>query len=405
MELSKDGSVPLPIGRWDTYDWYLELGPLSNADAKYFHGKVPTWQAFVEHPTYDAFWQTRALQRILKAPSVPTLTVGGWWDQEDRYGPLATYKALESGDAKRWSTLVMGPWNHGGWRNPARAMEVVDPGTSDGYLRDVEAPWFAYWLHDRGKLSQAEAYLYDAGVKKWRAFDQWPPTKSSTQRKLFMHADGKLSFDPPRAGEAASDQYISDPAHPVPYRARPIEQTYDPRGSNWRTWETRDQRFVQGRPDVLSWTSDPLTSDVVIAGDVIAHLVASTTGQDADWVVKLIDVFPDSVGDRLAARWIRVDGRARDPAWPLSQELLRARGARAEHAARFHLSIFISRATRSSAGTGSWCRCRARGFRYTIATRRRGWRTSFRRRPATSRPRRIRFGTHRKGRRLWGCRW
>ena len=189
----------------------------------------------------------------------------------------------------------MGPWNHGGWRNPARAMEVVDPGTSDGYLRDVEAPWFAYWLHDRGKLSQAEAYLYDAGVKKWRAFDQWPPTKSSTSRKLFMHADGKLSFDPPRAGEAASDQYISDPAHPVPYRARPIEQTYDPRGSNWRTWETRDQRFVQGRPDVLSWTSDPLTSDVVIAGDVIAHLVASTTGQDADWVVKLIDVFPDSV--------------------------------------------------------------------------------------------------------------
>ena len=295
MELSKDGSVPLPIGRWDTYDWYLELGPLSNADAKYFHGKVPTWQAFVEHPTYDAFWQTRALQRILKAPSVPTLTVGGWWDQEDRYGPLATYKALESGDAKRWSTLVMGPWNHGGWRNPARAMEVVDPGTSDGYLRDVEAPWFAYWLHDRGKLSQAEAYLYDAGVKKWRAFDQWPPTKSSTARKLYMRADGKLSFDAPRAGEAASDQYISDPAHPVPYRARPIEQTYDPRGSNWRTWETRDQRFVQGRPDVLSWTSDPLTSDVVIAGDVIAHLVASTTGQDADWVVKLIDVFPDSV--------------------------------------------------------------------------------------------------------------
>jgi len=295
MELSKDGSVPLPIGRWDTYDWYLELGPLSNADAKYFHGKVPTWQAFVAHPAYDAFWQTRALQRILKAPTVPTLTVGGWWDQEDRYGPLATYKALEPGDAKKMSSLVMGPWNHGGWRNPARAMAVVDPGTSDGYLRDVEAPWFAYWLHDQGKLAQREAYLYDAGAKQWRAFDQWPPTKSVTQRKLYMHADGKLSFDAPRAGEAASDQYVSDPAHPVPYRARPIEQTYDARGSNWRTWETRDQRFVQGRPDVLSWTSDPLASDVTIAGDVIAHLVASTTGQDADWVVKLIDVFPDSI--------------------------------------------------------------------------------------------------------------
>ena len=151
-----------------------------------------------------------------------------------------------------------------------------------------------------------------------------------------MHADGKLSFDAPRANEAASDQYVSDPAHPVPYRARPIEQTYDPRGSNWRTWETRDQRFVQGRPDVLSWTSDPLANDVTIAGDVIAHLVASTTGQDADWVVKLIDVFPDSIADRLATRRIRAHGRARDPARPLSQELLSAGAARSEHAARFH---------------------------------------------------------------------
>jgi uncharacterized protein len=295
MELSNNASVPLPIGRWDTYDWYLELGPLSNVDAKYFHGKVPTWAAFVAHPAYDAFWQSRALEKILKAPSVPTLTVGGWWDQEDRYGPLATYRALEAGDTKHWNSLVMGPWNHGGWRNPARAMAVVDPGTSDGYLRDVEAPWFAYWLHDRGKLAEAEAYLYDAGVKKWRAFDQWPPVKSATPRKLYLHGDGKLSFDAPRAGESPSEQYLSDPAHPVPYRPRPIEQTYDPRGSNWRTWETRDQRFVQGRPDVLSWTSDPLASDVVIAGDVMAHLVASTTGQDADWVVKLIDVFPDSI--------------------------------------------------------------------------------------------------------------
>jgi putative CocE/NonD family hydrolase len=154
-------------------------------------------------------------------------------------------------------------------------------------------------LHDRGKLAQTEAYVYDAGAKQWRGFEQWPPTKSSTQRKLYLHADGKLSFDAPRANEAASDQYVSDPAHPVPYRARPVEQTYDARGSNWRTWETRDQRFVEGRPDVLSWTSERLTNDVTIAGDIVAHLVASTTGQDADWVVKLIDVYPDSI----AADW------------------------------------------------------------------------------------------------------
>jgi uncharacterized protein len=295
MELSKDQSVPLPIGRWDTYDWYLELGPLSNADTKYFHGKVPTWEAFVSHPSYDAFWQSRALERTLKAPAVPTLTVGGWWDQEDRFGPLATYKALEPGDARHWNSLVMGPWNHGGWRNPSRAMPVVDPGTSDGYLRDVEAPWFAYWLHDKGRLTQPEAYVYDAGAKLWRSFDQWPPARTTTPRKLYLHADGLLSFDAPKSSEAQFDQYVADPAHPVPYRPRPVEQTYDPRGSNWRTWETRDQRFVQDRPDVLSWTSAPLTSDVTVAGDIIAHLVASTTGQDADWVVKLIDVFPDSI--------------------------------------------------------------------------------------------------------------
>jgi hypothetical protein len=296
LELSKDQSVPLPITHWDTYDWYLELGSLANVDAKYFHGRVPTWTAFMEHPTYDAYWQARAVERALKTPVIPTLTVGGWWDQEDRWGPLATYKALEPADAKHQNFLVMGPWNHGGWRNPARAMPVVDPGTADAYLRDVEAPWFAYWLHDKGKLTEPDAYLFDAGTKQWRSFDAWPP-KNSTTRKLYLHAGGVVSFDAPKSEASQFDEFVADPAHPVPYRPRPVEQTYDPRGSRWRTWETQDQRFVQGRPDVLTWTSSPLTSDVTIAGDVIAHLVASTTGQDADWVVKLIDVFPDSMPD------------------------------------------------------------------------------------------------------------
>jgi len=297
LELSKDQSVPVPIDRWDTYDWYLGLGPLSNVDAKYFHGRVPTWEAFTHHPAYDAYWQSRAVERTLKTPAVPTLTVGGWWDQEDRYGPLATYKALEPADAKHWNFLVMGPWNHGGWRSPARAMAVVDPGTAEAYLRDVEAPWFAYWLHDKGSLREPDAYVYDAGARQWRSFDAWPPTTGATPRKLYLHAGGALSFDAPKAESSQFDEFVSDPAHPVPYRPRPVEQTYDPRGSRWRTWETQDQRFVQGRPDVLTWTSARLTSDVTIAGDVVAHLVASTTGQDADWVVKLIDVFPDSVPD------------------------------------------------------------------------------------------------------------
>jgi putative CocE/NonD family hydrolase len=188
----------------------------------------------------------------------------------------------------------MGPWNHGGWRNPGRKMDVVDPGTSTEYLRDIEAPFFATYLKDKKTASQPEAKLYDAGAKAWRAFDTWPP-KNGVQKSLYVRANGTLSFDPPTRAETAFDQYVSDPAHPVPYRARPIEQTYDPRGSRWYFWETEDQRFVDGRPDVLTFKSEPLADDVTIAGDVIAHLVAATTGRDADWVVKLIDVFPDSI--------------------------------------------------------------------------------------------------------------
>ena len=297
LELSKDESVPLPIGSWDTYDWYLNLGSLANVDAKYYKGKVPTWDAFVAHPTYDAYWQARAVQRHLEKAVVPTLVVGGWWDQEDRWGPLATYKAFERSDASGKNFLVMGPWNHGGWRNPARRMDIVDPGTSEEFLRDIEAPFFAHYLKDKPLPAPTpEARLYDAGAKQWRSFDVWPP-RTGSPRSLYVHAGGLLSFDPPRSDETAFDQYVADPAHPVPYRARPIEQTYDSRGSRWYFWETEDQRFVDGRPDVLTWKTEPLTEDVTVAGDITARLVAATTGRDADWVVKLIDVFPDSVPD------------------------------------------------------------------------------------------------------------
>jgi hypothetical protein len=295
MELSANSSVPLPITAWDTYDWYLSLGPLSNVEAKYFKGRVPTWSAFVAHPTYDAYWQARAVQRRLERATVPTLTVGGWWDPEDRWGPLATYRALERSDNARRNFLVMGPWNHGGWRSAGARMPVVDPGTSEEYLRDIEAPFFAHYLKDR-PATIPEARLYDAGIQAWRTFDAWPP-RDGVARSLYVRGGGLLSFDPPVATETAFDQYVSDPARPVPYRARPIEQTYDPRGSRWASWETQDQRFVDGRPDVLTWKTPPLDEDLTIAGDVVAHLVAATTGRDADWVVKLIDVFPDSVPD------------------------------------------------------------------------------------------------------------
>jgi putative CocE/NonD family hydrolase len=302
MELTTDSplSGQLPIDSWDTYDWYERLGSLANVDARYFRGRVPTWQAFVAHPSYDSFWQSRAVQRVLKSPAVATLTVGGWWDQEDRYGPLATYAALEQGDTAGRNFLVMGPWNHGGWRRPANLMRVVDPGTYEGYLRDVEAPWFAHYLKDRQTQPQAEALLYDAGTRGWRSFQTWPPKSGAQPRSLYLHQGGVLNFDPPKDGETAYDQYLSDPAHPVPYRSRPIERTYDARGSRWRFWETEDQRFVDGRPDVVSWVSQPLQADLLVAGNIRARIVASTTGRDADWVVKLIDVFPDSMPENWA---------------------------------------------------------------------------------------------------------
>src|SRR5919107_3545770 len=195
LELSKDMSVPPPIGAWDTYDWYLALGSLAGVDAKYFQGRNRTWSAFVDHPTYDAFWQIRAVQRRLTAPEVPMLTVGGWWDQEDRWGPLATFAAVERGDSAHRSSLVMGPWNHGGWRrSDERRMAVVDPGTAEAYRRDIEAPWFAYWLKDQGSLKVPNAYLYDTGAKTWRSFETWPP-RDGQRRSLYLHAGGKLSFD------------------------------------------------------------------------------------------------------------------------------------------------------------------------------------------------------------------
>ena len=295
MELSNDGSVPLPITRYDTYDWYLAQGPLRNLTTL-LAGKVPTWTNFTRHPTYDAFWKARSLPTYLTRLSVPTLTVGGWWDQEDFYGALATYAALEKLDTAGINYLVMGPWNHGGWQGAGDSLGKISFADSTGtYFREqVQAPWFAYWLKDRGRLPLPEALLFVAGRNDWTAFDRWPPRAEAPLRQLYFRADGRLSFEPPSGAAAAFDQFVSDPAHPVPYRARPIQQTYHPRGSSWYAWQVEDQRLAHNRPDVLSWETEPLDTDLTIAGDVVAHLFASTTGQDADWVVKLIDVYPDS---------------------------------------------------------------------------------------------------------------
>jgi len=299
LELSNDESVPPPVSFYDTYSWYLAQGPLSNLTAL-LAGRVPTWTNFTEHPSYDAFWKSRALTTWLTEVAVPTLVVGGWWDQEDFYGAVTTYATLERLDHHNRNYLVMGPWYHGSWsRGDGQKVGDIDFGSATGkyYREEIQAPWFAYWLKGKGKLDLAEATVFESGSNEWKRFDHWP-AKEGTSRKLYFRAGGQLSFEPPTSREARAsmyDAYVSDPAHPVPYRRRPIEITYDSRGSHWRPWLYEDQRFVDGRPDILVWRTEPLTEDLTIGGDIAAHLFASTTGSDADWVAKLIDVFPDTI--------------------------------------------------------------------------------------------------------------
>jgi len=293
METSKE-NFSFKFDKYDTYEWYLALGALSNVNARYLHGTLPTWNDFVEHPDYDQFWQKLAFQPYLKSTSVPNLNVAGWWDQEDFYGPVTIYEMLEMNDSKHLNYLVVGPWNHGGWAvGPGRKLSNIDFNSDTGtYFRQkVQAAWFAYWLKDKGQLPLKEAMTFETGTNQWKQYDEWPPRQNVTDRKLYFREQGKLAFDPPNATGAEFDSYLSDPAHPVPYRHRPISPTYP--APDWRTWLLQDQRFVHMRPDVATWETEPLTTDVTVAGDIVTHLFASTTGSDSDWIVKLIDVYPE----------------------------------------------------------------------------------------------------------------
>jgi putative CocE/NonD family hydrolase len=292
METTK-GSTPFKFDRRDTYEWYLRLGALGNVNSRYFHGKMPTWNDFTAHPNYDHFWKKQAFAPYLNSVRVPALHVAGWWDQEDFYGPLKIYELLRQHDTNKQSRLVVGPWNHGGWaRGDGATLDKIPFNSPTGrYFRSkIQATWFAHFLKDKGKLDQPEALLFETGSNKWVARAEWPPHDVSN-RRLYFHPGGRLSFDPPTASDDESDSYVSDPERPVPYRPRPIEPTYP--GPAWPLWQVQDQRFVQLRPDVLSYETEPLAADVTVAGDLATHLFAATTGTDCDWIVKLIDVYPE----------------------------------------------------------------------------------------------------------------
>ena len=295
LEASKDESVVPAPGRYDTFEWYRSFPTLTALANAVGANDWPTWRRFVEHPSYDSAWKSRSLGVTFSHTTVPTLIVGGWWDQEDEFGPLLTYRTLSRTDTAHIVSLVMGPWSHGQWANgPGMRLGNVQFGghSTGAEYRALQARWFAYWLHDAPGGSLPAATVFDAGTNEWRTYDRWPA--SVAPRRFYVRADGMLSTTAP--ADSGADQYVSDPGQPVPYRPRPVERTYSD-DSRWYRWETEDQRFVDGRPDVLTWQTAPLTGDVTIAGNVVAHLFASTTGGDADWVVKLIDVYPDTIKD------------------------------------------------------------------------------------------------------------
>jgi hypothetical protein len=281
------------FGRYDHYDQFLELGPLSNINKDIFHGQAPSWNAFDQHPNDDSFWRKAmcsVLPYIQSPVRVPTLNIGGWFDAEDHYGAIEAYKQYEKGDAQGINNLIVGPWYHGGWEfSDGRTLGAVDFGsdTSRWYREHIEAPWFAHWLKDAPKVDLPEVLSFRTGTNQWRGYESWPPKKGIEETKLYLRAGGALSFQTPGGSPDEHDQYVSDPAKPVPYVPRPITR------NGWPEWQLNDQRFVDGRPDVLTYQTEVLTKDLTITGEPVIHLFASTTGSDSDWVVKLIDVYPD----------------------------------------------------------------------------------------------------------------
>ncbi|HET7042891.1 MAG TPA: CocE/NonD family hydrolase, partial [Gemmatimonadales bacterium] len=294
-----EGTTGYAMPDSDEYTFFRRFPTLDSLARATEISVIPSWEAARQHPAYDAFWQARALQRQFTHTEVPALIVGGWWDAEDLFGPQQLYRTLERTDSLGLAHLVIGPWAHGGWARPAGdSIGPVPLGarTAEYFRERIQRPWFAHWLHGTGDGKFPEAWLFETGEAAWHTLPAWP-VPAATPRALYLGAGGRLSFDPPGAGDATGyDEFRSDPADPVPYAHRPDD------GSGWATWMAQDQRFVTGRPDVSTWVSAPLATDLTIAGDVTATLFASTTGTDADWVVKLIDVYPDSVpGDPALA--------------------------------------------------------------------------------------------------------
>ena len=275
----------------DGWQFYMDLGSLKNA-GKYYGKDNFFWTELAEHPNYDEFWQRRSILPHLKNVSANVLTVGGFFDAEDLYGPLHIYRELEKNNPKMFNALVMGPWGHGDWARGSGLQKVGNmpygTGISEFFQKEVEAPFFRHFLKGEGQPPQFEALMFDTGARQWQKFEKWPPAEAVTQ-KLYLNSNKQLAIVAPVDVTSEFTEFISDPANPVPYRDRKdIRLQFTP-----REYMSDDQRFASSRPDVLVFESDVVTQPTTIVGDIAANLFVSTDQTDSDWIVKLIDVFPD----------------------------------------------------------------------------------------------------------------
>jgi len=280
-------------GTPDGYRFFMELGPVANANSRYLKHEVPIWNEFMEHGAYDRYWQERNVIPHLKNIKPAVLTVGGWFDSEDPYGASHIYGKIENANPGISNALVFGPWQHGGWaRIDGDTLGNIRFGikTSLWYREHVEFPFFNYYLKGKGEQNPSEVWAFVTGKNEWKSYDQWPP-KEAKERNLFLREKGALSFAPPRVIQGSVyDEYVSDPAKPVPFTA----QTTTSMG---HLFMVEDQRFASTRPDVLVYESGELEEELTIAGPIAVELYGSTSGTDCDWIVKLIDVFPGNAPD------------------------------------------------------------------------------------------------------------
>jgi uncharacterized protein len=303
-EPTKKGEERFDHGTPDGYAFFLKLGPLSNVNTRYFKNDVSFWNEIMQHGTFDSFWRERNLRAHLKNIKPAVMTVGGWFDAENLFGALETYKNVEAGSPGATNVLVMGPWSHGGWSRGDGAKLGPVPfssKTAEFYREKIEFPFFQYYLKGKGSPRFPEAWVFETGTNQWKTFDVWPPRKVR-KRSLYLQAQGGLAFEPPQtAPNPAFDEYVSDPARPVEYIDQiEIRMTGD--------YMIQDQRVASRRPDVLVYQGDELTDDVTIAGPIQARLFVSTSGTDSDWVVKLIDVYPDDFSNGDSGSTVKFGG-------------------------------------------------------------------------------------------------